>query len=452
MQQLTKKYGLATAIAMVVGIVIGSGIFFKAEEILAYTAGSIPLGILAWVIGAVIMLTNMLAFAMMATRFAKMNGLVDYAEATCGRTYAYLVSHFASVIYYPSITAVLAWATARYTVALFGASPASAACIAVGAFYLILSYAVNALSPRIAGKIQVSVTVIKLIPLAMIAVVGLLYGLLSGQLADSLSHGALASGAEISFFPAIICAVFAYDGWIIATTINAELREPKKTLPRALLFGGILIAAVYVLYYLGLAGAASGEELLLDATLPYTRLFGQVGGLLIRILIIVSCFGTLNGVMLASVRGFYALAVRGEGFRPKTLASVDPETNVPVNSAILSLLLCGAWFLYFYGTNLADTPWFFVFSFDSSALPIVSLYALYIPIFVMFMIKTTHASCLTRFVIPLLAVLASAFMVVCAVLAHRMSVVYYLILFAVIMAIGAIPLFRKQKKQSLTEE
>ena len=85
--KLSKKYGLFTAICMVVGIVIGSGVFFKAQTILQKTDGDLPLGILAWIIGGVIMLVCILAFAMMAQKYIKVNGIVDYAEATVGSKY-----------------------------------------------------------------------------------------------------------------------------------------------------------------------------------------------------------------------------------------------------------------------------------------------------------------------------------------------------------------------------
>ena len=75
--KLSKKYGLFTAICMVVGIVIGSGVFFKAQTILQKTDGDLPLGILAWIIGGVIMLVCILAFAMMAQKYIKVNGIVN---------------------------------------------------------------------------------------------------------------------------------------------------------------------------------------------------------------------------------------------------------------------------------------------------------------------------------------------------------------------------------------
>ena len=106
--ELKKKYGLVTAICMVVGIVIGSGVFFKAQTILQKTNGDMPLGILAWIIGGCIMLFCIMAFANMATKYEKVNGIVDYAEATVGKGYAYFIGWFMSIIYYPTLTSVLA--------------------------------------------------------------------------------------------------------------------------------------------------------------------------------------------------------------------------------------------------------------------------------------------------------------------------------------------------------
>ena len=88
--KLEKRYGLITAIAMVVGIVIGSGVFFKAEKVLTATGGNLPLGILSWVIGGVIMISCAYTFAVMATKYEKVNGIVDYAEAAMGEKYGIL--------------------------------------------------------------------------------------------------------------------------------------------------------------------------------------------------------------------------------------------------------------------------------------------------------------------------------------------------------------------------
>lgn len=102
---LKRKYGLFTAICMVVGIVIGSGVFFKAQTILQKTGGDMPMGILAWVIGGAIMLVNLLTFSFMSQKYEKVSGLVDYAEATMGSRYGYLMGWFVATIYFPGMGA-----------------------------------------------------------------------------------------------------------------------------------------------------------------------------------------------------------------------------------------------------------------------------------------------------------------------------------------------------------
>ena len=111
----------------------------------------------------------------------------------------------------------------------------------------------------------------------------------------------------------------------------------------------------------------------------------------------------------------------------------------------MGLLLCGFWFLFFYGSNLAAFGWFGLFSFDSSELPIVTIYALYIPIYLMFMKKATDLSFTRRYLIPALGLIGSVFMVFAAIYAHGIQpylaakanggfacpIVFYLILFAV---------------------
>ncbi|MBQ2777225.1 MAG: amino acid permease, partial [Peptococcaceae bacterium] len=82
--ELTKKYGLLTAICMVVGIVIGSGVFFKAEKVLTATGGDMKTAILAWLLGGMIMIICAYTFATMAAKYEKVNGLVDYAETIVG--------------------------------------------------------------------------------------------------------------------------------------------------------------------------------------------------------------------------------------------------------------------------------------------------------------------------------------------------------------------------------
>lgn len=460
--QMQKRYGLFTAICMVVGIVIGSGVFFKAQDILNYTGGNMLIGILAWIIGGVVMIICAFNFANFGTKYVKVNGVVDYAESIVGPKYAYMTGWFLSTIYYPAMTGVLAWVSARYTLVLFNpdAEITGGLCMALGGFYLCLAYTVNVLSPKIAGKFQVSATVVKLIPLAIIVLVGLVVGLINGNTVDAFkgAEGVMGTSGFDSVFAGIGAAAFAYEGWIIATSINSELKEPKKNLPRALVIGTAIIMAVYILYFVGLCGGATVEELRVNgATVAFKNLFGSVGSVVLNAFIVVSCLGTLNGLMLANTRSLYSLSVRGNGPKPQIFAQIDSQTNMPANSGALTLLFAAGWFFYFYGANLTS-PIFGIFSFDSSELPIITIYAIYIPIFIMFIVKEGKKNVFKNTVMPILAIIASLFMVFVAVYAHGIAkykeaaeigefsfpVLFYLIIFGVIMGLGAI-LYKTKK-------
>lgn len=459
--KLKKKYGLFTAICMVVGIVIGSGVFFKAQDILIKTEGNMPLGILAWAIGGVIMIFCLLAFSSMAQKYERVNGLVDYAEQTVGKGYAYLTGWFATMIYYPAMTSVLTWVSARYTLVFItscwpgfklsvpvenGGCVMSPECIVLMMFYLCCSYAVNALSPKLAGQFQTTTTVIKLIPLGLMAVVGIISGLVSPShmLINNFNAATVsAGGSGKALFSAVCMTAFAYEGWIIATSINAELKNSKKNLPKALVIGGIVIIAVYIAYYIGVAGGAPVGSLINDgATVAFLNIFGNVFGNVLNLFIIISCLGTTNGLMLATCRGMYSIAARREGPAHETFSQIDAKTNMPNNSAVIGLVVTAAWGAYFIFSNILQV-WKGAFVFDSSELPIITIYAIYLPIFVMWMIKAKEETFVRRFIFPIMAIISSLFMIVACIIGHGSSNIWYLIVFAVIMLIGML-LYKKR--------
>ena len=466
-EKLNRKYGLITAICMVVGTVIGSGVFFKAQNVLVATGGNMPLGILAWVITGFIMIICSAQFAVMATKYEKVSGVVDYAEATCGKKYGYYLAWFMVNLYYPGMTSVLSWVSARYLGVLFGWHLASAEVMVVAGFILICSFTINALSPKLAGKFQVSATFIKLVPILLMAVVGTIVGLFNGTLTHNFTNivSEAVGGTSGGLFAAIVATVFAYEGWIVATSINAELKDPKKNLPIALVIGAFIVVIAYVLYYVGVAGGADNKVLMEEgATTAFSNIFGTVGGAFLNICIVVSCLGTLNGLMLAVTRGMYAIAVRNEGPNPNMFGQIDKATNMTTNSSVWGLFITGIWLLYFYGANLTE-GWFGLFNFDSSELPIVTVYALYIPMFISWIKNQKELGTFKRFVLPIAAIVACAFMIFAAVYAHGITpylsakqdgkfafpVLFYLIVFAVIMGIGAIFDIRKSKKSKSAE-
>ena len=437
--KLEKRYGLWTAISMIVGVVIGSGIFFKAEVVLQRTGGNMPMGILAWLVVGAIMIVCTNAFASIANRYHEANGIVDFAHALLGDKYAYNLGWFMTTIYTPAITAVLCWVCARYTVTLFNWDITGGSCMTIALFYMCMFYALNVLSPKIAGKLQVSVTFVKLVPIFAMAIVGTIAGFMNGNLVNDFVNASSISSSG-GLMGAILSVAFAFDGWILAVSINGELKDAKRNLPIALTVGSAFVVATYVFYYIGICGVMGSQGLLgtgeNGVRVAFATLFGPLAGTLVFVLITISCLGTFNGLMFANSRNMYTLAIREEGPLPGMFKQVDGYTNMPTNSSIIGLAMAGAWLLYFYGANLT-APWFGVFSFDSSELPIVTVYAMYIPMFVRYMMIAKDEGIFKRFVFPIGSIIGCGFMVYASFAAYGVKTVsYYLVVFGAIMILG----------------
>lgn len=460
MAELKKKYGLITAICMVVGIVVGSGVFFKAEAMLNITKGDLPVALISWLIGGCVMVISAYTFAVMGTKFEKINGVVDYSEALVGSKYAYYVGWFMATIYYPAMTSALAWLSARYTMVLFGFELNSAETMVLAFVYLILSFALNTLSPKLAGHFQVSTTVIKLIPLILMAVVGTIYGIKNGVLIDNMNsvvelvkdaEGNIVSSTQVArqgvsthlILAGVCTSVFAYEGWVIATAINSELKNAKKNLPRALVLGTIIVVVVYMLYYIGISGSIKTADLLPNgASLAFKTIFGNVAGTILTVFIAVSCLGTLNGLTLACDRGFYSLAARNHGPRPDFLGKLDHATEMPSNASIVALIFNALWLFYFYMANLTPFASYTgkgsIFLFDSTELPLICVYAFYLPLYVMLMVKGKEFNVFRRFIMPILSFAGACLFIYAAIAKHGIKNIGFIIVAAVIMLVGAL--------------
>ncbi len=409
---MKKKYGFWTATAMVVGIVIGSGVFFKADNVLIAANGSITLSLMAWIVGAVSMIFGALVFADCATKFEKSNGIVDYAEVMVSKKYGYLVGWFSAIIYYPALAAVLAWVSANYTCLLLDLSGDTVWGIAL--IYIAFIFMMNHYAPLIAGKFQVSATVIKLIPLTLIAVVGIASGLTNGVLLQNFSSVASGIGDQSNgFAAAVLATAFAYEGWIIATTINSEIIDSKKNLPRALILGTLVVFIVYITYFLGIVSVIPADVVLAEGdhavSMVANNLFGNIGATLLTVFVIISCLGTTNGLTLGSSRSFYSLAVRNQGIAPSVFRKIDEQTNVPTNSSRISLVLILVYLLVWFANFKGLMPnGVFV---DISELPIAMIYGVYILIYIAYMRKMVDLSLIKRFVIPTLALLGALIIV-----------------------------------------
>ncbi len=209
-------------------------------------------------------------------------------------------------------------------------------------------------------------------------------------------------------------------------------------MPRALLIGTVIVAIVYVIYYVGLAGAVESEVMMAGgetgAKLAFQNVFGQVGGAAIFAFVVISCWGTCNGLTMAVTRGMFDLAAESGSPKLAMFKNVDANTNMANNSRRVrpagQLPVAAVLLRRHHHGGLRP------FKFDSSELPIITLYAIYIPIYIA-LLKRKDLSGFRGKVMPVLAILCSLFMVFAAIYSHKWNVLYYLIVFFVIEVIGA---------------
>ncbi|MCR4723178.1 MAG: APC family permease [Eubacteriales bacterium] len=443
-----KKYGLFTAICMVIGTVIGSGIFFKAVKVFSFTGGNMGRSLL--VVGSVglVMIICSIVFATLGSKYEKVNGLVDYAEVALGPVFGYYVGWFLTLIYYPVLCSTLAWVAAQYACTLFGFETFGDIHVAIAGLFLMMGFVISGLSPKMAGKLQISTTVIKLIPLSLMAVVGTVAGLINGMTIDAFTTTvAEVTSAGGGVFAGVTAFAFAYEGWIIATSINSELQDAKKNLPKALILGALFCVGIYMLYFVGLSGALSTSEILeAGDALPkiaFSKLFGNVAGTLVYVFIVISCLGTMNGLIMGCCRGMFSLAARGMGPRPDVYGEVSKKSDMAANSSFIGMAFAAFWLFYWHfcfwdGQIMKTTNVPAWFNWEPDEIVIIALYAFYIPMFISVMVKEKDLKPFQRFVMPSLAILSCLFMIYCTIVSYGVQCWYFLIFLAVVMLIGAV--------------
>jgi len=432
MDNLQKKYGFWTATAMVVGIVIGSGVFFKADDVLKASGGSLTTALTAWLIGGSIMVVTAYVFSKIATRIERVNGLVDYFEEAYGEKAGYIVGWFMTFIYYPSLVAVLAWVSANYTQALLGWD---SGVWPISVVYMVGFFLLNYYSPVLAGKWQVTSTVVKLIPLSLVAIVGGISGMTSGMTMQNFAQTAQSvAGSGGGLAVATLATAFAYEGWIIATVINAELKDAKRTLPKALVVGTVAVAVIYMMYYIGISGVLTNEEVLAAGdgapVQVMSLVFGNAAGTLLTVFVVISCLGTLNGLIMGSARGMFSIASRDLGPMASSFKKVNSATNSTTNSALLGFGLSAFWLMVWYGNFHG---WWGGFM-DISELPIAFLYVIYISIYIWVMKTFTDLNAFSRFACPAMAGAGSLYIIWGAI--QKDMFITFLVVFFAILAAG----------------
>lgn len=304
---MNKGIGFFSALALVMGTVIGSGVFFKISNITEVT-GTPGMTLFVWLLGGLITICAGLTVAELAAAIPRNGGLTTYIEYTYGKFFGFLAGWAQSFIYFPAMIAAQSIVFSQQIDNLFHIGKGWLFPVAVIAMVSILL--INCLGSKAGGILQSVTLVVKLIPIIAIVVFGLMQ---TGDVQVSLIPTTGDTG--INFFVALgaglLATMFAYDGWIHVGNIAGEMKNPKRDLPLAITLGLGLVTIIYLLVNATFLFTSPIDELkgnLNAATDTAGILFGQSGGKLITIGIMVSVYGALNGYTMTGMRVPEAMA------------------------------------------------------------------------------------------------------------------------------------------------
>ena len=345
MAELKKDLRLYGLTMVAIGSCIGSGIFLTPSQIAGYLPSPIWI-LLVWALGGVITLTGALTFAELGSMFPQAGGVYVYLKEAYGELFGFLYGWAYLLVITSGANAALSIACAYYLAFIFPLNDTGIKITAVVA--LIVVTAVNILRVRAAEVFTNIFTGLKLLGVAAVIVIGILWGKARADLFHAETTASTGS-LMAAFGLALIGVLWSYGGWQHATFVAGEARDAKRTIPRAMIIGALVVAVVYLftnvayLFMLPVDAIAASNSLAADAIstiLPF-------GGILIALLIAISTFGTLGIYTLSAPRIYYAMSRDGLFFQK--LAWIHPRYRTPV----YAILVQSAWavvLLLFWGT------------------------------------------------------------------------------------------------------
>ena len=351
MAELKRELGLWSAAAIVVGTVIGSGIFLVPKT-MTLNVGSPGMVFAVWVFGGLLSLAGALTYAELAAALPEAGGEYVYLREAYGPLWSFMYGWTQMWVAKSGSIATLATAFFYYLANFFPALEGvlyridlplgpkggpleirygQLLAMAVIAFLA----AVNYVGVRIGGGVQVGVTVLKVALILGIIAIGL-----TATHTAPASGPAAAVGGVTGFFAALVAALWAYDGWNNVTMVGSEIRNPQRNFPRALIAGTLAVVLIYVLTNLAYFHVLSAPEVASSDRVAATmmrRIAGEGGAAVVSLAAMISIFAALNGSILSGARVPYAMARDRLFFAP--VARVHPKFHTPG----VSILALSAW-------------------------------------------------------------------------------------------------------------
>jgi APA family basic amino acid/polyamine antiporter len=340
---LKRQIGLATATAVVVGEVIGVGIFLTPAQ-MTKSVGSPLLLLFIWLAAGAMALCGALCFGELASRRPEAGGSYVYLRDAYGPPVAFLYGWMGLLVLDPGLTAALAVGAASYVAYALGLPVVGTK--ALGVVFVVALALVNVRGVRLGGWVVRWLTVLKLALLLFIVVWG--FGLRLGDFSHFSPFVAQRAGSAplaLALAGAAVSAFFSFGGWWDLSKLGGEVREPARTLPRAYTYGLLLVVAVYILtsaafvYLVPPERVTSGEAFAAQAG---EALFGRAGALIFTGVVVVAVLGSLASFTMSAPRVYFAMARDGLFFHGAARLHKrygTPARAILIQAALASVLV-----------------------------------------------------------------------------------------------------------------
>lgn len=336
--QLKRQIGIRTATALVVGEVIAVGIFLTPAG-MAKSLGS-PFWLLTvWLVMGATAACGALCYGELAARFPEAGGGYVYLREAYARPVAFLYGWMTLLVMDPGLSAALAIGMASYAGYIVGLSPIGMKAVAMST--IILLAAVNILGVRLGAGLLRLLTILKLSLLLFLLLWAMVFKLGNwSNFTPFIAQRPESTPLLPALAGAIVAAFFSFGGWWDVTKLAGEVREPERTLPRALIYGVAIVTLVYVLtsavflYLVPLEAVSSGETFAAQAG---EVLFGRAGGQVFSVIVIVAILGSLAALTMSAPRVYFAMA--RDGLFVPAAASIHPKFGTPARAIALQALL-----------------------------------------------------------------------------------------------------------------
>ena len=351
--KLVRRLGLWSSIGVVIGITIGSGIF-RTPSVIATRVPDPTLMLAVWVLGGLISLCGALAVAELAASLPRTGGWYVYLREGWGRLAGFLFGWSELVLIRASATGAIATVFSEYLQRSLGYTPVPTRTNIIAAATIVFAAIVNIRGAQVGAAFTTVSTVAKFGALAILAMLAFLLGGPDASFANlTASAGPVQPGL---FGLAIISVLYAYDGFADLAFAAGEVKDPQRTLPRAIIGGTLAIIAIYLaanVAYLYVNPIERLAQSPLIAADTMQALIGRIGVAFVSVVVTVSTFGALIGIMLTAPRVFFAMADEGLFF--KVMARVHPTYRTPYVAISLAAVLGIAFVLTRTFEQLTDT-------------------------------------------------------------------------------------------------